>query len=200
MDKKILILAKSIETLVTRELSNNDLLDSQGYPIIKQYQAKKAVYKKEIIQETITEVYDVSRAVVDPDTQQYVYDIKTDASGNTLYVEKYEMKYIVVSPDKYSVYNDKEVFFLPRHGRGHFISPSNINFRANIDALKQLGVTDIVSVSAVLLSILLWMCINDFLIESLNSIDLINTYYPKPFYQLFLTNFALLYNYSVLIL
>tara|TARA_B100000963_G_scaffold339907_1_gene338037 strand:- start:557 stop:1429 length:873 start_codon:yes stop_codon:yes gene_type:complete len=43
----------------------------------------------------------------------------------------------------------KEVFFLPRHGRGHFISPSNINFRANIDALKQLGVTDIVSVSAV---------------------------------------------------
>jgi len=43
----------------------------------------------------------------------------------------------------------KEVYFLPRHGKGHFISPSNINFRANIDALKQLGVTDIVSVSAV---------------------------------------------------
>ena len=46
-------------------------------------------------------------------------------------------------------YNGKEVYFLPRHGRGHFISPSNINFRANIDSLKQLGVTDIVSVSAV---------------------------------------------------
>ena len=46
-------------------------------------------------------------------------------------------------------YNNKEIYFLPRHGRGHFISPSNINFRANIDALKQLGVTDIVSVSAV---------------------------------------------------
>ena len=46
-------------------------------------------------------------------------------------------------------YNNKEVFFLPRHGRGHFISPSNINFRANIDSLKQLGVTDIVSISAV---------------------------------------------------
>ena len=46
-------------------------------------------------------------------------------------------------------YNNNEVFFLPRHGRGHFISPSKINFRANIDALKQLGVTDIVSVSAV---------------------------------------------------
>ena len=46
-------------------------------------------------------------------------------------------------------YNDKEIYFLPRHGRGHYINPSNINFRANIDALKQLGVTDIVSVSAV---------------------------------------------------
>ena len=46
-------------------------------------------------------------------------------------------------------YKDKEIFFLPRHGRGHAISPSKINFRANIDALKQLGVTDIVSVSAV---------------------------------------------------
>ena len=46
-------------------------------------------------------------------------------------------------------YNNKEVYFLPRHGRGHFISPTNINFRANIDALKQLGVTDIISISAV---------------------------------------------------
>ena len=48
-----------------------------------------------------------------------------------------------------TTYNNKEVYFLPRHGRGHFISPTKINFRANIDALKQLGVTDIVSVSAV---------------------------------------------------
>ena len=46
-------------------------------------------------------------------------------------------------------YANKEIYFLPRHGRGHIISPSKINFRANIDALKQLGVTDIVSVSAV---------------------------------------------------
>ena len=46
-------------------------------------------------------------------------------------------------------YKGKEVYFLPRHGRGHFINPSNINFRSNIDALKQQGVTDIVSVSAV---------------------------------------------------
>ena len=46
-------------------------------------------------------------------------------------------------------YNDKEIYFLPRHGKGHFINPSNINFRANISSLKQLGITDIVSVSAV---------------------------------------------------
>jgi len=46
-------------------------------------------------------------------------------------------------------YKGKEVCFLPRHGRGHRISPTNINFRANIDALKQLEVTDIISVSAV---------------------------------------------------
>ena len=46
-------------------------------------------------------------------------------------------------------FDDKEVCFLPRHGRGHVISPSNINFRANIDALKQKGVTDIISISAV---------------------------------------------------
>jgi 5'-methylthioadenosine phosphorylase len=41
------------------------------------------------------------------------------------------------------------IAFLPRHGRGHRISPSEINFRANIDAMKRLGVTDIISVSAV---------------------------------------------------
>jgi 5'-methylthioadenosine phosphorylase len=43
----------------------------------------------------------------------------------------------------------QSIAFLPRHGRGHRIPPSEINFRANIDALKRLGVTDIISVSAV---------------------------------------------------
>ena len=38
--------------------------------------------------------------------------------------------------------------FLPRHGRGHKLSPSGIDYRANIDALKRAGVTDLVSVSA----------------------------------------------------
>jgi 5'-methylthioadenosine phosphorylase len=41
------------------------------------------------------------------------------------------------------------VVFLPRHGRGHPLPPSGINFRANIDALKRCGVTDIISLSAV---------------------------------------------------
>jgi len=40
------------------------------------------------------------------------------------------------------------VRFLPRHGRGHPVPPSAINFRANIDALKRSGVTDLVSISA----------------------------------------------------
>jgi 5'-methylthioadenosine phosphorylase len=41
-----------------------------------------------------------------------------------------------------------EVVFLPRHGRGHQLSPTDINYRANIDVLKRAGVTDLVSVSA----------------------------------------------------
>lgn len=41
------------------------------------------------------------------------------------------------------------IVFLPRHGRGHRLSPSGIDYRANIDALKRAGVTDLVSVSAV---------------------------------------------------
>ncbi len=45
--------------------------------------------------------------------------------------------------------NGQPMVFLPRHGRGHRIPPSEINFRANIDALKRMGVSDVVSVSAV---------------------------------------------------
>ncbi len=39
--------------------------------------------------------------------------------------------------------------FLPRHGRGHRLSPTHLNYRANIDALKRLGCTDVISLSAV---------------------------------------------------
>lgn len=41
-----------------------------------------------------------------------------------------------------------EIVFLPRHGRGHRLAPSDINYRANIDVLKRAGVTDLVSLSA----------------------------------------------------
>ncbi len=46
-------------------------------------------------------------------------------------------------------FNGTKVVFLPRHGRGHRLSPSELNYRANIDALKRVGVTDILSMSAV---------------------------------------------------
>ncbi len=42
-----------------------------------------------------------------------------------------------------------EIVFLPRHGRGHVLSPSGINYRANIDVMKRVGVTDLVCFSAV---------------------------------------------------
>ena len=42
----------------------------------------------------------------------------------------------------------QKMVFLPRHGRGHRIPPSELNFRANIDCLKRAGVTEIISVSA----------------------------------------------------
>ena len=45
--------------------------------------------------------------------------------------------------------NSKNVAFLPRHGRSHSVSPSNINYRANIECLKILNVRNIVSLSAV---------------------------------------------------
>ncbi|NSX54712.1 S-methyl-5'-thioadenosine phosphorylase [Parasulfitobacter algicola] len=46
------------------------------------------------------------------------------------------------------VLDDIEMVFLPRHGRGHVHSPSTVPYRANIDVLKRIGVTDIISVSA----------------------------------------------------
>jgi 5'-methylthioadenosine phosphorylase len=49
----------------------------------------------------------------------------------------------------FGVLGGARVVFVPRHGRGHVLPPSEINFRANIDALKRCGVTDIVSLSAV---------------------------------------------------
>jgi 5'-methylthioadenosine phosphorylase len=49
----------------------------------------------------------------------------------------------------FAEFRGQKMVFLPRHGRGHRIPPSEINFRANIDAMKRSGVTEIVSLSAV---------------------------------------------------
>ena len=43
--------------------------------------------------------------------------------------------------------NNKKIAFLPRHGKDHTLSPSKINYRANIEALKKLSVENIISVS-----------------------------------------------------
>ena len=48
----------------------------------------------------------------------------------------------------FGMLGDTQMVFLPRHGRGHRIPPSEVNYRANIDALKRAGVTEIISVSA----------------------------------------------------
>lgn len=45
-------------------------------------------------------------------------------------------------------FDGQQLVFLPRHGRGHILSPTDINYRANIDVLKRAGVTDIISVSS----------------------------------------------------
>ncbi len=49
----------------------------------------------------------------------------------------------------FGTFQGQPIRFLPRHGRGHRLPPSRLNFRANIDALKRAGVTEILSVSAV---------------------------------------------------
>ena len=81
-----------------------------------------------------------------------VYDI--DGLQNTRWV-KVESSFgepsdeVLIGELSLGELNSQPVAFLPRHGRGHRLPPSGINFRANIDALKRLGATDIVSVSAV---------------------------------------------------
>jgi len=76
-----------------------------------------------------------------------VYDI--DGLTNTRW-EKIESSFGEPSDELlFGELNGQEMVFLPRHGRGHKIPPSEINFRANIDALKRVGVTDVISVSAV---------------------------------------------------
>ena len=76
-----------------------------------------------------------------------VYDI--DGLINTHW-EKIESPFGETSDELlFGELNGQKMVFLPRHGRGHLIPPSEINFKANIDVLKRVGVTDVISVSAV---------------------------------------------------
>lgn len=76
-----------------------------------------------------------------------VYDI--EGLGNKRW-ERVESPFGAASDELlFGELNGQKMVFLPRHGRGHKIPPSEINFRANIDALKRAGVTDVISVSAV---------------------------------------------------
>ena len=76
-----------------------------------------------------------------------VYDI--DGLTNKRW-EKVESPFGAASDDLlFGELNGLQLVFLPRHGRGHKIPPSEINFRANIDVLKRVGVSDVISISAV---------------------------------------------------
>ena len=75
-----------------------------------------------------------------------VYDI--DGLENTRW-EKVESPFGAPSDELLmGELNGQKMVFLPRHGRGHRIPPSELNFRANIDCLKRAGVTEIISLSA----------------------------------------------------
>ena len=76
-----------------------------------------------------------------------VYDI--ESLGNKRWV-RVDSPFGAVSDELlFGELDGQRLVFLPRHGRGHRIPPSEINYRANIDALKRAGVTDLISVSAV---------------------------------------------------
>jgi 5'-methylthioadenosine phosphorylase len=75
-----------------------------------------------------------------------VYDI--DGLENTRW-QKVSSPFGVPSDELFfGELDGQQMVFLPRHGRGHRIPPSELNYRANIDALKRSGVTEIISVSA----------------------------------------------------
>jgi len=76
-----------------------------------------------------------------------VYDI--ESLGNKRWV-RVDSPFGTVSDELlFGELDGQRLVFLPRHGRGHRIPPSEINYRANIDAFKRAGVTDLISVSAV---------------------------------------------------
>ena len=97
-----------------------------------------------------------ARAVVRADSMKHVLGV---IGGSGIYeipglelVEEHRIETPFGAPSDAVVrarHGDAEVLFLPRHGRGHRTPPHQINYRANIAALKLLGATHVVSLSAV---------------------------------------------------
>jgi hypothetical protein len=113
-----------IMDVVVKDISGNDALDDNNNIIIEKSQIKQPIYKTIINKFTTNEEYEVEEAIIDTVTNQFVYDIETDVSGNDIYIEKYDMKYILVSTDKYSIYNDGEHTDLYKEFQHDFV---NIN-------------------------------------------------------------------------
>lgn len=96
---------------------------------------------------------------VDPPTEDSVRPVIGLIGGSGLYdiegLEEKEWREVDTDWGRpsdallFGLFGDVRCVFLPRHGRGHRIPPSRLNYRANIAALKQSGVTDVVSLSAV---------------------------------------------------
>jgi hypothetical protein len=98
----------SVIDVTLTDVSGNNVLDASGNVIMEQARVKQPIYKTEKNTVTTIEEYTEEESVIDQATQQFVYDIDTDASGNDIYIEKYDMKYILVTIDRYYIYNDKE--------------------------------------------------------------------------------------------
>ena len=75
-----------------------------------------------------------------------LYDLPGLASTRT---ERFHSPWGLPSDElKFGEIGGTSIVFLPRHGKGHRVPPTDINYRANIDVLKRAGVTDLISVSA----------------------------------------------------
>ena len=89
---------------------------------------------------------DTTRAVVGVIGGSGIYDVETLDNGR---FERARSPFGEPSADiMRGELHGVEMLFLPRHGEGHSIPPSHVNYRANIDALKRAGATDVISISA----------------------------------------------------
>jgi hypothetical protein len=93
--------------VVLSDGSGNDILDLCGNQVIRKYQRKEKIYIKKLIDVSTSLEYQELEKVVDASNQLYVCDMVEDASGNVLCDPKYDIKYIAIYSDKYSIYSDE---------------------------------------------------------------------------------------------